>query len=181
MAAAFLKAFYGDIKGSLLNRLLEIKGFKHMDRKTISAVAWAISSCIFLWLFSLVQAEGLSSPPGSDELFKSFCLFSFMLLGGGACYHFLTEIIFSPYTSENAHLWVRLSKYMVSLMLVLISMPSLMLVFRENLHLSTAWILSFFYLLTGYGVSAWLGTRIKPIFIEIRSMGSLQTVDNMAG
>ncbi|WP_319557339.1 hypothetical protein [Thiomicrorhabdus sp.] len=94
-----------------------------MDRKIISAIGWAISSCVFLWLFSLAQAKGLSSPPTSGELFESFVLFSFMLLGGGACYHFLTEIIFSPYNSENSGLWIRLSKKMLLLMSILISVP----------------------------------------------------------
>lgn len=52
-----------------------------MKRKVISAVAWAISSCLFLWIFSLAQDKGLSSHPGYGEVFESFILFSFMLLG----------------------------------------------------------------------------------------------------
>jgi len=76
-----------------------------LNRKIISAVAWAISSCLFLWLFSLVQGNGGSNPPTPKELFESFLLFSFMLLGGGACYHFLTEIALSPLNPENS-LWM---------------------------------------------------------------------------
>lgn len=145
-----------------------------MERKIISAIGWSISSCVFLWLFSLAQAKGLSSPPTSGELLESFVLFSFMLLGGGACYHFLTEIIFSPYNSENSCLWTRLSKKMILLMLILISVPIVVLLSRDNLPLSIAWLVSFFYLLLGLGSAIWVGTKIEPVFTEIRSNKSMQ-------
>lgn len=149
-----------------------------MYRRIICAVAWAISSCLFLWLFSLAQSKGLSAPPTNVELFESFTIFSFMLLGGGACYHFLTEIIFSPYNQENSHLWMRLSKKMVLLMSILVSVPLIILLTRDYLPLSIAWLVSFFYLLFGMGTSIWIGTKIEPIFNEIRSNKSIQPTAN---
>ncbi|WP_372930800.1 hypothetical protein [Shewanella putrefaciens] len=152
-------------------------GVNLMDRRIISAVAWAFSSCLFLWLFSLAQAKGLSNTPTYGELFESFTVFSFMLLGGGACYHFLTEIIFSPYNPENSHLWMELSKKMVLLMSILVSVPLVILLSRDYLPLSIAWLVSFFYLLFGMGTSVWIGTKIEPIFNEIRSNKSMQPTD----
>lgn len=139
-----------------------------MTRRIVSAVAWALSSCVFLWLFSLAQVKELSSPPTYGELFESFTIFSLMLLGGSACYHFLTEIIFSPYTSENSHLWAILSKKMLLLMSIMVSVPLVILLCRDWLSFSIAWIFSFFYLLFGLGASIWIGTKIEPVFSEIR-------------
>lgn len=147
--------------------------------RTISAVAWAFSSCLFLWLFSLAQTKGLSSPPTNAELFESFTLFSFMLLGGGGCYHFYTEIMLSPYNAQNAHLWRNLAKKMILLMLIMLSVPITILWSRDNLPLSIAWLVSYFYLLFGMGVSIWMGTKIVPAFTEIRAgfTTGMQAVD----
>ncbi len=149
-----------------------------MNRKIISAVAWAISSCLFLWLFSLAQGNGGSNPPTPKELFESFLLFSFMLLGGGACYHFLTEIALSPLNPENSHLWAQLAKKMLILMAILLSVPIVVLLSRDLLPISLAWVFSFFYLLIGLGLSLWMGTKLEPTFTAIRANNPMQATAN---
>lgn len=143
-----------------------------MNRKEVSAIAWAISSCIFLWLFSLGQTKTFAAPPNYAELFQSFIEFSFMLLGGSACYHFLTEIIATPFHPENLELWKRVSNKMIRLMLILMSVPLLILIMRDTLSPNIAWILSFIYLLIGIVVSIILCAKIGPLFIEIRNQVS---------
>lgn len=140
-----------------------------MNRKTISAVAWAISSCLFLWVFSLAQGNVNSNPPTYNELFESFIVFSLMLLGGGACYHVLTEIVLSPLNSENAELWAKLTKKMLILMTVLLSVPLVILLTRDTLTTALAWVISYFYFLICLGLSLWLLTKIKSTFTVIRS------------
>lgn len=139
-----------------------------MDKRNISAIAWAISSCLFLWLFSLAQGKEFSDPPTHAELFESFVMFSFMLLGGGACYHFLTEIICSPYDSNSSHLWGNLCNKMIMLMLVLLSIPLVILISRCYLELHIAKIISLLYLFSGMAGSFLLGIKIEPLFKKIR-------------
>lgn len=132
-------------------------------------MAWGFSSCLFLWLFSLAQIKDMASPPTIGELFDSFILFSFMLLGGGACYHFLTEILSSPYNSRNQHIWDRLMKNMILMMLILVSAPIVILVCRDNFSTGLAWVVSYFYLLLSLGSALWVGAKIEPAFREIHS------------
>jgi hypothetical protein len=146
-----------------------------MNRKNISEIGWAISSCLFLWLFSLTQNRGISPRPTAGELFDSFVLFSFMIFGGGGCYHFLTEMVSCPLNDQNSHLWLKLSKRMVAMMLILLSTPIVILLLRDNLSASIAWVLSLLYLVTSFGICFWIAIKIKPIFIEIRSNNRLVT------
>jgi len=144
-----------------------------MHRKIISAAAWAVSSCVFLWLFSLAQGKGLSVPPTGSELFGDFTLFSLMLFGGGACYHLLTEIILSPTNAEITYLWKHLTKKLISLMLVLVSVPAVILYVRECLPISVARVISFIYLLFGFIFSIWLGAKVESLFKAIRYNASI--------
>lgn len=140
-----------------------------MTRKIFCTVAWAISSCIFLWLLNLAQVEK-SNPPSISELFNSFFLFSIMLLGGGACYHLLTEIALSPVEPNNTHLWLKLSWRMEILMTVLISAPVVVILCREYLDRSFSWAASYLYLLTAISVSLWLFTKAEYYFRQIRQI-----------
>lgn len=140
-----------------------------MIYKTGAALAWVLFGCLFLWLFSLVQLKEMSLPPTKGELFSSFVFFSYMLLGGGGGYHFLTEILSSPYTPENREVWRQLIKKLVNIMLVMLSAPIAIYVFRENLTLETAWLFSFIYQVGSLLISFWLGIRVYPIFRQIHS------------
>ena len=132
-----------------------------MNRKIICVVTWAISSCLFLWLFSLAQGNGNSNPPTYKELFESFLLFSFMLLGGGACYHFLTEIALSPLNLENSHLWAQLAKKMLILMAILLSVPIVVLLGRDLLPTSLAWDFFFFLFTNRLGFIPLVGCKTR--------------------
>jgi hypothetical protein len=133
-----------------------------------------VSSCLFLWLFSLAQYKGISPRPTGGELLNSFVLFSFMLLGGGGCYHFLAELISIPLNSQNLHLWRNISTKMSVMMLILLSTPISLLFFRDNLSAGIAWLAALFYLPTSFGFCFWIATKIKPIFIEMRSNIAVQ-------
>jgi len=146
-----------------------------MNKKIVSAIAWAFFSCVFLWLFSLTQIQKLSSPPSEAELFNSFALFSFMLLGGGASYHFLTEIISSPYNRNDLRLWNKLSKNLLIMMGLLISIPVIILICRNYLPNWTGWILSYSYSVISMLIAFWRGTRIKSLFKEISSNTELDS------
>lgn len=138
-----------------------------MSKKTFCAVAWSVSSCMFLWIFSLSQVER-SDSPSAFELFNSFFLFSVMLLGGGGCYHLLTEIVSSPVDSKNGYLWTKLSWVMGALMAVLISAPLVMILCREYLDIGLGWIVSYLYLLSAISVSLWLFAKAENYFRNIR-------------
>jgi|GEM_PF-5409817 len=145
-----------------------------MNKRTITGIAWAISSCVFLWLFSITQPASISSPPKIDELFNSFVMFSFMLLGGGGCYHLLTEILSSPYDQSNYLKWSCLYLKMIGLMVCLISAPIVIVICREFLQAGLAKPISLVYLITSFAISFWFLTKVQPIFLEIRSNNSIQ-------
>jgi len=140
-----------------------------MKKRTTVAVLWAIASCVFLWLFSLAQAKELPDPPSPLDLFDSFLLFSFMLLGGGAYYHFLTEILEAPHDADASKLWTRLLKNMFFIMAVIVSAPVVILIMRENLGAGLAALLSLAYLSISFGVAFWRGYTVERLFREIRA------------
>ncbi len=146
-----------------------------MNKKTISAITWAFFSCVFLWLFSLTQIRNLSSPPAAGELFNSFVLFSFMLLGGGASYHFLSEIISSPYGKNNLQAWNKLSKILSLMMILMITIPLSILCCRTYLPQTYGWILSYLYSVFSMISCVFLGESSKPLFQEIRSNNELNS------
>lgn len=80
--------------------------------RRLAALCWILSACLFLWFFNHAKTEPFSS--------GSFFLFSFMVVGGSAAYHFLTELLSTPYSAETAIRWRRLSFWMASLMGVLL-------------------------------------------------------------
>lgn len=140
-----------------------------MNKRLFCAVAWAISSCIYLWLFSLAQVER-SDPPTVTELFDSFIVFSVMLLGGGGCYHLLTEIALSPVNASNSNLWSRLCWVMGVLMTTLISAPVIIILCREYLSGGLGWGMSYVYLLATMSLSIWLFVKIEHYFKRIRGL-----------
>lgn len=146
-----------------------------MSKKIITALAWAFSGCVFLWLFSLVQLKNMSSPPTPEELLSSFVLFSFMLLGGGGCYHFFTEILSSPYSLHNDHIWSRLMKIMFTMMTTLLSAPIVMIICREYMPMKLAWDIAYFYLFVSFIISICLGRKIEPLFNLIHLDNQLNT------
>jgi hypothetical protein len=79
--------------------------------KRISAMLFGISGAVILWFFSLAAPTGLSF----DALFH----FALMLFGGGAVYHFVVEILETPYSKENRKEWLRLQIEMLVLTLML--------------------------------------------------------------
>lgn len=137
--------------------------------RIVSGIAWAVFSCIFLWLFSLAQVKASSNPPTAAELLASFSSFSFMLLGGGACYHFLVEIMMSPLTSDNAYQWRALAIKLILMMFTMVSIPIVILSCRDNLPLVTAFVISLIYMVTGFLICFWLGSKLKRIFVQIRT------------
>lgn len=137
--------------------------------KLIVGISWAISACTFLWLFSLAQPSELSKPPTLTELIDSFLLFSAILLGSGASYHFLVEILKSSHEKSSNFLWRRLMFQMTLFMLVMISIPSVILMLRDFIGGEEALLKSLIYLLLMAGVSMWLATLIEVTFREIRS------------
>jgi hypothetical protein len=140
-----------------------------MKKRTVVAVLWAIASCVFLWLFSLVQAKELPGSPSPLDLFDSFLLFSFMLLGGGACYHFMTEILEAPYDADTSKLWTSLLKNMLFIMVVIVSVPVVILIMRENLGAGLAKLLSLAFLPISFGLAFWRGYAVERLFREIRA------------
>ncbi|MGM7318911.1 hypothetical protein [Idiomarina sp. ST10R2A5] len=141
-----------------------------MHTQKITAVSWATASCLFLWLFSFAQGKEFSATPEPSELIESFIFFSFMLLGGGICYHFFTEILSAPYTPDNEHLWKSLMIRMALLMFAALSVPAVILILRDNLaDLYLAKLLSLVYLILVFGASAWKASSIEEIFKQIRS------------
>jgi hypothetical protein len=140
-----------------------------MNTKILSVIGWGLASCLYLWLFSLAQNPQAASPPTILELFDSFILFSFMLLGGGLSYHYLSELITAPYKSKNSELWKSLAIKMMLLSIVMLSIPVLIIILRITIGTSLAWILSYFYFLVASALSLILAIKATKVFSKIRS------------
>lgn len=117
--------------------------------KRLTAILWVIASCGALWLFSLVQPIK-STPPTIPELIDSYILFSLMVIGGSASYHFFTELLSVPINENNQEQWRNMKIIMLKLMLSIISIPLVILVMRECVGGSIAYIVSYMYLLFGF-------------------------------
>ena len=142
---------------------------KRIDIKILSGVCWAIASCLFLWMFSLSSTQALSVPPTISELFNSFIVFSFILLGGGGCYHFLTEIIATPLSDTNRQEWIKLTRSLTLLMFALMSAPIITVILRENVVQDIAFIIALIYYISAMLFATNLAIKIEKQFKEVKS------------
>ena len=138
--------------------------------KNISAICWSVSSCLFLWIFSWDQMNILPSHPTGADLLNSFITFSFLLLGGGACYHFLTEIIVTPYHINSFSLWKRLCYHLTVQMIIFFSVPLVLLFCRDELPVNYSYLSGLVYFVFAYLLGMKQAFNVHKIFKEIKQI-----------
>jgi len=136
--------------------------------RRLAALCWIVSACLFLWFFSHAKIDPFTG--------SSFFLFSFMVIGGSAAYHFLTELLSTPYSDETAIRWRKLSLWMMSLMCVLLLSGSLIVL--DKLIWPRNGLLVITALPFGY-IGLWFtSSRVAKAFANIHSNSS-QNADAM--
>ncbi len=132
--------------------------------RRLVGLLWAISACLFLWFFNHAKPEPFTT--------ESYFLFSFMLLGGGASYHFLVELLTTPYVEGNSHLWKKLLFDMSLLMGTLLLTGGLILI--DKYIWPRNGVLAFVSLFLGYCGLWFMSSRVERAFKAIRSNPPLQ-------
>lgn len=133
--------------------------------RRLVALCWTVSACLFLWFFSHAKTEPFS--------LESFFLFSFMVIGGSAAYHFLTELLSTPYSDETALLWRWLLLWMSGLMGVLLLAGGLIVL--DKFIWPRNGLLALSSLPLGY-VGLWFtSSKVTKAFAAIRSNPPLNT------
>lgn len=133
--------------------------------RSFAGLSWTVSACFFLWLFSHIKTEPFS--------FESFVLFSFMFLGGSVSYHFLVELLSTPYDDNNSHIWKKLALAMVSLMLVLILTCGSILVNKYIWPHNS--LLALITLLFGYCGLWYISSKINFLFKSLHAKPVFQS------
>ncbi len=136
--------------------------------KTISIISWAIASSVFLWLMTISQQNILPAKPSHEELIQSFVSFTFLLLGGGSSYHIITELFATPFTKKVSKQWKALSIHLTLVMIIFLSVPGVILIFRDYLPPSLGWLLAVLYYMIAHIVSLFLLKKTIIIFKYIK-------------
>lgn len=99
--------------------------------KRISIIFWFLSSCSFLWLYNLAAPKHLTPVTSFYSIFDSFFHFSFMILGAGWCYHFITLLHSSPLNDENKVIWRVMAIKLLFMAALLVSVPIVVILLSE--------------------------------------------------
>lgn len=132
--------------------------------RRFAGLFWAISACFFLWIMNHIKTQPFS--------FESFVWFSFMLIGGSTSYHFLVELLTTPYHDENSHLWKKLAGTMFSLMSILFLTCGLILI--DKFIWPRDGLLALVSLFIGYCGLWYLSSRVNCLFKSLRTNPQLQ-------